>query len=164
MCFVVTGGGGLNRVSGGQLNSYWQWWGPTRALVTTQTGCHWSTAVDTALTFVLSYINSVNHTHTHPVTPLHGEQLHCCSWLSLHELHGYYEFTCVLIRLEEMIGCSQHCSKEGPDAYRNTHTHIVYTHMDVHIHQVLVNSNALVCAPSHHVKRHTSAEFGFCHM
>ncbi len=155
--------------------------GPTWALVTTQTGLHWSPVVDTPLTLVLSCVNSVNHTHTETQTQTHthtnkqshhsplGEQLPCRSWLSLDELHGYPEFTCVLIRLEEMIGCSQHRSKEGPDAYTNTHaqTHTrlrTHTHMGIHIHKALVDSNALGRAPSHHVKRHTSAEFGFCHM
>lgn len=58
-----------------------------------------------------------------------------------------------------MIGCSQHRSKEDPDRFAAPCTHIA-----VHIRAVLVDGNALGHAPSHHVKRHTSHEFGLCHM
>lgn len=96
---------------------------------------HWSAVVDASHTLiVLSCVNSVNHahTHTHRVNP-HHEQLPCCSCLSLDVLHSYTAFTCVLIRLEEMIGCSQHRSKEGPDAYANTHTHtLACTHRHIY--------------------------------
>lgn len=86
--------------------------------------------------------------------------------MSPDELRGYPEFTWVLIRLEEMIGCSQHRSKEAPDAHTRSHTCLpahTHTHM-VGMHKALVDGNALGHAPSHRVNRHTSADFGFCHM
>lgn len=58
-----------------------------------------------------------------------------------------------------MIGCSQHRSKEDPDTFAEPSTH-----MALHIRAVLVDGNVLGHAPSHCVKRHTSHEFGLCHM
>ena len=174
ICWEAAGGGdgALNRVSDGRSVSQWQ--------QKVQLQHRWSPVVYTPLTLVLSCVNHTlthTHTHTHTHPPPHGEQLPCRSQLSLDELYGYPEFTCVLIRLEEMIGCSLHCSKEDPDAYTqthiqrrmlacmHTHTHThTHTHMGVHIHKALVDGNALGRAPSHRVRRHTSVEFGFCHM
>lgn len=68
-----------------------------------------------------------------------------------------------------MIGCSQHRSKEDPDANMSPHTQTnahrhTRTHMGIRVHKALVDGNALGRAPSHHVKRHTSTEFVSCHM
>lgn len=113
----------------------------------------------------LSYTSIIlePHSQSNPFTSWAG----CCAAVgfSLDVLHSYSEFTCVLIRLEEMIGCSQHRSKEGPDAYTHTHARLhIRTHIGACIVKTLLDSNALEHAPSHCVKRHTSAEFGLCHM
>lgn len=119
--------------------------------------------VSSTQTLISPYGYLMNHTHTHS-HPLTSRTVATLQLLVPNVLHGSLEFTCVLIRLEEMIGCSQHRSKEDPDAFESTHARLhAQTHMDVCTHKALADSNALGRAPSHCVKKHTSAEFGLCH-